>query len=122
MQEIRGRRGNTVRYIHEGFEYHIDTTSPHLFRCATRSSTGCRGAAEVCGRLRDRVNVYTKHQGHDPNPTIIEEENMRFEMLDRAVETNAPPKEIFDAVCRRFNHIISPIITHTAHVLVKKHF
>ncbi|XP_048515146.1 uncharacterized protein LOC125501954 [Athalia rosae] len=99
MQEIAGTRRNTVRYIYEEYEYHIDTMSPVIYRCATRKTTGCRGTARV--DAAGVVTVYWPHKGHQPNRNVLEEAHMRQEMLDLAARTNAPPKEIFDKVCRR---------------------
>lgn len=100
MEEIPGKRANTSRFIFEGYEYHIDTTSPDIYRCATRASTGCRGTARV--DAQGRVSVHKPHEGHAPNLTIVREAAMRQEMIDLATRTNDDCKFIFDAVCRRF--------------------
>lgn len=100
MEEITGKRGNTSQWIHDGYEYHIDTTHPNIFRCSTRSRTGCLGVVRV--DVDGLIRVCEARNGHQPNPTILEEARMRREMLQMAAETNISLKEIFDTVCRRF--------------------
>lgn len=108
MQEVRGKFENSVRYLYEGYEYHIDTGSPHLFRCSTRQTRRCRAVAEVIGqRPNQRVEVYNRHDCHPPNPTIFEETTMRQQMIDRSLETLEPPKAIFDLICSRFIDLLN---------------
>lgn len=105
MEEIRGKAEDTTRYVYGGYQYHVDSTSIHLFRYSTRSSTRCRGTARV--DEGGHVEVYKPPDCAEPNETILEELQMQREMLNLATETQAPLKEIFDAVCRRFFKILS---------------
>ncbi|XP_039303207.1 uncharacterized protein LOC120357239 [Solenopsis invicta] len=95
MEIIKGKREGTIKYIHEGYTYHLDKRN-NIYRCANRRLAKCNACL-----MKKNDNFIIKHShNHEENPQLIDIIKMKNDMLDMSKETGLRPKEIFDFVCR----------------------
>lgn len=96
MDIIKGKREGTVKYIYEGYTYHLDKRN-NTFRCANRKLGNCNACL-----IKNNDNFILKHpHNHEHNPSLADIIKMKNDMIDMSKETGLRPKEIFDFVCRR---------------------
>jgi len=96
MEIIRGKREGTMKYIYEGYTYHLDKRC-NTFRCANRKLINCNACL-----IKKNDNFILKYShNHEHNPWLTDIIKMKSDMIDMSKETGLRPKEIFDFVCRR---------------------
>lgn len=96
MEIVKGKREGTIKYIYEGYTYHLDKRN-NIFRCANRKLTKC-----IACLIKNNDNFIIKHShNHDHNPQLTDIIKLKEDMKDMSKESGLRPKEIFDFVCRR---------------------
>lgn len=98
MEKVAGKRSGTVVFVYCGYTYHIDKRCNGIYRCASRRSLNCYA---VLVRNQDETYTLKVPHNHPANETMIQEIEMKQEMLRICRETIMRPKDIFDMVCRR---------------------
>lgn len=98
MQQLPGKHAGTSVFVYDGYTYHMDKRSEGLYRCSSRRSLECYAKL-----LRNPDGTYTlkSQHNHSANDMVLQEFQMKQEMLQMCRETVMKPKEIFDTVCRR---------------------
>lgn len=96
MEIVNGKKEGTIKYIYEGYTYHLDKRN-NVLRCANRKLTKCTACL-----IKNNDNFIIKHShNHYHNPQLIDIIKLKEDMKDMSKETDLKPKEIFDFVCRR---------------------
>lgn len=98
MDQLPGKRDGTNVFVHDGYVYHMDKRCNGIFRCSSRRSLECYA---ILKRNPDETYVLKSPHNHSANDTVLEQIQMKQEMLQMSRETLMKPKEIFDTVCRR---------------------
>lgn len=98
MERVAGKRNNTSIFIYDGHIYHIDKRCNGIYRCASRRGMGCYA---VLMQNPDETYTLKKAHNHPANQTMLQEIELKQEMLQICRETIMKPKDIFDMVCRQ---------------------
>jgi len=98
MKKITGKRNGTTIFVYDGHSYHIDKRCNGIYRCALRRSLNCYA---VLIWNRDETYTLKTPHNHSANETMLQEIEMKQEMLRICRETIIKPKDVFDMVCRR---------------------
>lgn len=93
-----GKRNGTAISVYEGHVYHIDKRCNAIYRCASRRSLNCYA---ILIKNRDETYTLKTSHNHPANETMLQEIEMKKEMLRISQETIMKPKDIFDMMCRR---------------------
>ncbi|XP_067214375.1 uncharacterized protein [Linepithema humile] len=78
--------------------YHIDKRCNRIYRCASRRSLGCYA---VLVQNQDETYTLRTSHNHLANETMLQEIEIKQEMLRICRETIMKPKDVFDMVCQR---------------------
>lgn len=98
MEKLRGKHVGTNVFIYNGYVYHLDKRNQRIYRCSARRSLECYATLI---RNPNETYILKVQHNHPANDTILQQMEMKQEMLQMCRETVMKPKEIFDMVCRR---------------------
>ncbi|CAL1672531.1 unnamed protein product [Lasius platythorax] len=110
MEKVTGKRNDTAIFVYDGHVYHIDKRCNGIYRCASRRSLHCYAALV---RNQDETYTLKTSHNHPSNETMLQEIELKQEMLQICRETIMKPKDIFDMVCRR-NPVAAKKISYRA--------
>lgn len=105
MQEVPGKREGSILYLFEGYTYHADKRYEQTFRCSTRRKTPCPAVLRKC---KDQFVLEPAHT-HKGDPIALKIIVTKQSMLELSRDTQLPPKEIFDTLCRKYGILFDEI-------------
>ncbi|GAB1867300.1 MULE transposase domain-containing protein [Camponotus japonicus] len=108
MEIVEGKREGTIKYIYEGYTYHLDKRN-NIFRCANRKLTKCT----ACLVKNNDNFIIKRSHNHDHDSHLSDIIKLKEDMKDMSKETSLRPKEIFDFVCRS-NPLVGSHITYSS--------
>lgn len=96
IQEITGKRENTIRYYCDGFFYHSDSRNHLILRCSRRSTLWCPGLIKLNedGDIEEMV----PHDGYLRDDLLVQKELFRQEVFRRCRTTFETYTNIFNSV------------------------
>jgi len=92
METVSGKHVGTIIFVYEGYTYHMDNRCKGIYRCSSRRSLNCYA---VLLRNPDETYIVKSPHNHSANDTILQQIEMKQEMLRMCRETLMKPKEIF---------------------------
>ena len=98
---LDGIRGDTRKYFYDGFIYHLDGRAnlrSCIYRCNTRSSTGCTGKIYV---EAGRIVAAEPHENHEPEVDFLRKYEFRREIYRLCEESFDTFEDIFNNVSLR---------------------
>lgn len=98
MEKLSGKQNGTTIFIYDGYIYHMDKRCVGIYRCSSRRSLECYATLK---RNPDGTYILKSPHNHLANDTVLQQIEMKQEMLQMCRETLLKPKEIFDTVCRK---------------------
>lgn len=98
MEEISGKKSDTIIYIYEDYTYNKDSRNMNILRCNTRRSSKCPGTVKI--DKDGKIHLVQVHN-HSKEPLKLLQFTMKQQMLQQCRDTSLPLKEIFDSVCRK---------------------
>jgi len=98
MEKFPGKRNGTTVFIYGGYVYHKDKRCTGIYRCSLRRSMECYA---ILMWNPDETYILKSPHNHSANDTVLQQIEMKQEMLQMCRETLMKPKEIFDTICRK---------------------
>jgi len=98
METVSGKHVGTTIFVYEGYTYHMDNRCKGIYRSSSRRNINCDA---VFLRNPDEMYIVKLPHNHSVNDTILLQQiEMKQDVLRMCRETLMNPKEIFDTVCR----------------------